>query len=280
MRKPVLLTSRAGRLVLSLWLIYAGFARAEPAGDRIALELHKNFAPVLAANVDGVKVRLQFDLGSSSALVLQQSVLDSMHAVATGESVKLQGVDGFFEAPLYKVARVEIGNQVFTDVVALLDVPRRGYQPGDFAQGFLGTALLKPYQIVLDYPSQAMTLVQPSDGGSSKHCEGTIVPFASGWRGEPVTKAAVDQDQATLWWDTGAPMSVLSNEFAKKMRPQSDASAVQATRLLLGDTDFGPWRFEVWNMSLPGFDGFIGHDFFAKHVVCIDFPQSRVVIAR
>ena len=280
MRKPVLLTSRARTLVLSLPLIYAGLAQAEPAGHRISLELHKNFAAVLDAKVDGVKVRLQFDLGSSNALVLQQGVLDSIEAVPTGESIKLQGVDGFFEAPLYKVARVEIGDQVFTDVVALLDVPRRGYQPGDFAQGFLGTGLLKPYQLVLDYPSQAMTLVRPSEGGSSSNCEGTSVPFSSGWHGEPVTKAAIDQGQAILWWDTGAPMSILSSEFAKKLRAQSDASALQATRLILGDTDFGPWRFEVWNISLPGFDGFIGHDFFARHVVCIDFPQHRVVIAR
>jgi hypothetical protein len=44
--------------------------------------------------------------------------------------------------------------------------------------------------------------------------------------------------------------------------------------LILGGNDFGPWRFEVWDISLPGFDGFIGHDFFAKHVVCIDFPRE------
>jgi len=29
-------------------------------------------------------------------------------------------------------------------------------------------------------------------------------------------------------------------------------------------------------LSLPGFDGFIGHDFFAKHVVCIDFPEIEL----
>jgi len=49
----------------------------------------------------------------------------------------------------------------------------------------------------------------------------------------------------------------------------------------LGGVDFGPWRFDVWDMSLPaGFDGFIGYNFFARHIVCIDFPGRRIVIRR
>jgi hypothetical protein len=49
--------------------------------------------------------------------------------VPTGELAKYQGVDGVFEAPSYKVARVQIGTQVFTDVVAPLDILRQGYRP-------------------------------------------------------------------------------------------------------------------------------------------------------
>jgi hypothetical protein len=52
-------------------------------------------------------------------------------------------------------------------------------------------------------------------------------------------------------------------------------------RLVLGGTDFGPWQFKWMDMSLPPFfDGSIGHDFFATHVVCIDFPEKRIVIPR
>jgi hypothetical protein len=75
-------------------------------------------------------------------------------------------------------------------------------------------------------------------------------------------------------------MSILSSEFANEVRSQDGSSALQSKRLMLGDKDFGPWRFEVWDISLPRFDGFIGHDFFAKHVVCIDFPRNRIAIAR
>jgi hypothetical protein len=264
-----------GGVLLALALICTP---AVVGAERIPLELHGNLAPVLVAKVDGVNVRLQFDLGNARPLVLQQGVLDAIKAVPTGESARLQGADGFFEAPMFKVGRVEVGTQVFTDVTAVLDVPRKGYQPGDVAQGFLGPGLLKPYQLLLDYSKQQMTLVGPSDPPDK--CDGTAVPFSSGWRGEPVTTVQIDGSTATLWWDTGAPSSILSSEFASKMRSPGDSNAVQSTRLILGGTDFGPWRFEVWNISLPGFDGFIGHDFFAKHVVCIDFPQNRVVIGR
>ncbi len=52
-------------------------------------------------------------------------------------------------------------------------------------------------------------------------------------------------------------------------------------RISFGGTEFGPFRFEIADLSLPtGFDGFVGYNFFAKHVVCFDFPQRRLLIGR
>jgi hypothetical protein len=46
-----------------------------------------------------------------------------------------------------------------------------------------------------------------------------------------------------------------------------------------GGIDFGPLQFAVEDLSLPpGFDGFIGYNFFAHHVVCMDFPGNRLLI--
>jgi hypothetical protein len=251
--------------------------------DRIPIELHENLAPVLVANVDGIGVRLQFDLGDRTPLVLQQSVLDAIKAVPTGEISRLQGTDGVFEVPMFKVARVQIGAAVFTNVVARLDAPRPGYQPVQFAQGFLGNGLLKSYEVVLDYPDQAITLIARRSENSPGTCRGTAVPFSAAspkWRGEPVTQADTDLGRLTLWWDTGAPVSVLRKSLTKAARPESSGDTLTTKRFALGSGDFGPWKFEIWDLSLPGFDGFIGHDFFAKHVVCIDFPGNRIVVGR
>jgi hypothetical protein len=250
---------------------------------RIPIEMHENLAPVLIANVDGVEVRLQLDTGDRTPLVLPQSVLDLIKAVPTGDSSKFQGVDGVFEVPEFKVARVQIGTAVFTDVLARLDAPRAGYEPGQIAQGYLGTGLLKSYEVMVDYPHRALTFVARPSENSSGACKGTVVPFSVSspkWRGEPVAEAETDVGRVTLWWDTGAPVSVLRRTLTQEASSKSSGDSVTTKRFTLGGTDFGPWQFDIWDVSLPGFDGFIGHDFFARHVVCMDFPGNRVVIAR
>lgn len=255
---------------------------AAGSANKIPIELRESF-PLLVATVDGMDVPLQFDLGDGSPLVLQQSVLDHIKAVPTGESSKFQDAKGnVIESPMFKVARLQIGTAVFTDVVARLDVHDPSYQAAQIGQkGFLGTALLKSYEVVLDYPHRTMTLVpRVSSESSSGTCKGTVVPFSPKWHGEPVTEADTDLGRVMLWWDTGAPTSVLGRTFAQEVRSQPSGDTITTKRFTLGGTDFGPWQFEMWDVTLPGFDGFIGYNFFASHVVCIDFPGNRLVIGR
>jgi hypothetical protein len=63
------------------------------------------------------------------------------------------------------------------------------------------------------------------------------------------------------------------------VRPHSLENSLMTKELLIGGTNFGPVQSQIWDLSLPpGFDGFMGYDFFARHVVCLDFPRSRVVL--
>ena len=46
-------------------------------------------------------------------------------------------------------------------------------------------------------------------------------------------------------------------------------------------TDIGAMDFHVIDYAqLPGTDGFVGNDFFANHVVCMDFPGTRLLVRR
>jgi Aspartyl protease len=245
------------------------------AMNTIAIEIRENL-PLIEAKVDGVPVRLMFDLGDASALVLQQSVIDQIKAVPTGESQKLQDLKGTFEAPLYKVKRLQIGTAVFTEVLTRLETHHPLNQPKQIGyNGFMGTALLKPYEIVFDYPHRRMTIE------SSGKCKGTVVPFLleTKWRGEPVTEVETDLGRAIIWWDTGAQTSMLRSSFSETTRSQAN-SPMDTKRLILGGTNFGPWQFQIIDASLPGFDGLIGYHFFAKHIVCVDFPGNRLRISR
>jgi hypothetical protein len=56
---------------------------------------------------------------------------------------------------------------------------------------------------------------------------------------------------------------------------------VSLAHVNFGDTDLGAMDFRVVDyVQLAGTDGFIGGDFFANHIVCIDFPGTRLLIRR
>ncbi|MGE0030902.1 MAG: hypothetical protein AB7T20_07270 [Steroidobacteraceae bacterium] len=257
----------------------ASFAAAPETADTIPIALRDNF-PLLAAQVNGVAVRLKFDLGDGDQLALQQDVLDRIRAVPTGEVARFKGLYGEFEAPLYKVSRLQIGTAVFTDVIARLDVRDPTYQPGAQGEdGFLGTGLLRSFAVVLDYAGQAMTLAPQNEPDDLPDvCTGTAVPFSPVWNGQPVTEANIDLGRILLWWDTGSPVSALRKSLIQDAGQEMKEDTVTSRRLVLGGKDFGPALLHVWDMNLPGFDGFIGYDFFSKHVVCVDFPANRLIV--
>src|ERR1700719_586894 len=69
--------------------------------NSIPLELHSPNQPVLTAKINDMETSLSFDLGDSTPLSLQQSALDTLGAVPTGESIQQQGIDGVFTVPTY-----------------------------------------------------------------------------------------------------------------------------------------------------------------------------------
>lgn len=256
-------------------------ARAGSEPIALPLELRDKF-PFVTVTVDGVEVKLKFDLGSGSPLDLQESTLERIKAIPTGESESFQGLDGVFAAQKYKVARVSIGSATFTDVETNMDAARKGYDPDPLSQGLMGTGLLKAYEVVIDYPQRTMKLIPRAKPGDPGSCKGTVVPFdqsSKKWRDEPVIKVGTEAVPLLLWLDTGSQLSAIRRSLTLELL-QSTVDHVTLKQLRLGKADFGPWEFQVWDMNLPGFDGFLGYDFFAKHVVCVDFPGKRIVISQ
>jgi hypothetical protein len=248
----------------------------------VPLRLRRHF-PVIVAKIDGLEVPLVFDSGDQSTVALHQSVLDSIKAVPTNESERLQFSEGpIVQSAKFRIRRLQIGQAVFTDIIGRSDIHDPSYQATDVGQkGFLGTGLLKPYQVVLDYRKRRMTLI-PRDNNEhpSESCRGTVVPFASlESPAEPVTEVDTDLGKLLAWWDTGTPTSVISKRFVEKARPTQLMDRLTTHRLILGSRDFGPWQFDVWDVTLPPwFNGFVGYNFFASHTVCIDFPNRRIVV--
>jgi hypothetical protein len=81
------------------------------------------------------------------------------------------------------------------------------------------------------------------------------------WHGAPVTKAHTDLGDLILVWDTGAARGVIRKKSADDLHATVSNQIVSLPHLNFGGTD-----------------GFVGGDFFASHVVCIDFPGSRLLV--
>jgi hypothetical protein len=241
-------------------------------------------SPIVIAKIDGKDVPLAFDLGDSSPLVLKQSFIDQVTTLPSKESHRGTDVQGnIIESETFIVPRLRLGTIVFTDVVGRPDKHDPAYQGSNLAQGGqFGTSLLKSYKVLLDYPHRKMTLIPAnSPDGQATKCKGTVVPFLPDWNGDPVTTARTDLGEVTVVWDTGSPVSILRQARAQNIGANVLTQHVTTKRLILGGTDFGPLKLDVADYAEPaGTDMFIGYNFFAKHVVCIDFPGHRFFIQR
>lgn len=271
---------------LRLGIALAAALNAARAGPPISvpLKLSQHLA-VVTVKIDGMDVPLMLDSGDQSALALRQSVLDQIRAVPVSESFKGQDIKGIFQAREYRVSQVRIGEATFSDVIARLDAHSPSNIPVELGQqGLVGTGLFKSYQVVIDYRNRKMTLV--ADRSASTLCRGTSVPFSplppNNQPREPLTEADTDLGAVMLWWDTGAQASTVSRRFVVQGHAKlAKDDSFTSRRLSLGGQDFGPWRFATADLSLPPFfDGFVGYDFFARHVVCFDFPNKQLLIQR
>lgn len=224
--------------------------------------------PNFSADLEGHSVRLLFDLGGDAPLALTQAALDKLGIKATVPGHKVTDINGnTFESRTFEVARLQIGSAVFTNVRGSVDLHAN----------YIGPSLLDAYQVVLDYRGRKMTLIPPGTQLIERAgCRGAPVPFLEG-----VAKAQTDFGDLTLVWDTGAGVSFVRHARIDPSRVKVVHDAVLTQLFRLNGADFGPLRFRVIEFSEPpGVDGFIGGNFFARHVVCLDFPAKRILIQR
>jgi hypothetical protein len=249
----------------------------------VPLELSGNY-PIISADIDGHKVRLMFDLGEDSALVLTRATLKELRIAVTEAGRTITDVKGnTMQSPIFKIPHLRIGGASFTNISGRVDAHDPTYQSAHVGQqGYVGPSLLGAYRIVLDYRAGKMTVIPPGTQRIERAgCTGTVVPFLPEWEGAPVTKAQTDFGDLTFVWDTGAPVSIIRKSRIEETQAKVVNQVIRTERFSLNDTDFGPLEFRPLEFSQPpGTDGFIGTNFFAQHVVCVDFPGNRFLIRK
>jgi len=270
--------------LVALLMFGALLTRTAAAGTTtVPLQVLGNF-PVISVRIEALDVPLIFDLGDDSALVLAQSVIQRVKTLPVSDNHRARDVAGnVVQSTMFTVPRLQIGKLEFSNVTGRPDVHDPSYQATEVGQqGYLGTALLKTYKVVLDYPHRQMTLISPdSTAAESAKCQGTTVPFLPEWNGEAVTKVTTDFGELTAVWDTGSPASILRTARAPKVSDSAMGDSMTTKSFVLGGADFGPLKLDLSDYAEPaGTDMFIGYNFFASHIVCIDFPGKRLLIQR
>lgn len=77
-----------------------------------------------------------------------------------------------------------------------------------------------------------------------------------------------------LIWDTGAPGTFIQEMILTKDK-DIPFQRVVSQKFMMGGEDFGPLELTPFEFTgPPGVDGFLGHNFFADKVVCVDFPDK------
>ncbi len=265
------------RASATIFFRYASFLIAALSGNSAAaqqvavvpFELVDNY-PVVQVEIGDQRVSLLFDLGSDE-LALSTDAVGSLPVETLDETYTLLDVYGNrIEGHKFRAPRIAIGSLEFTDVVGT------EFAEAPFASGHFGLQIAKEYRLVLDYKVQALTFIPFDEPDPARYgCYGAEAPFERGW---PATMVSTDWGELLLAWDTRAS-NVIRESVVNTRGIVTDGSTTRSDKFTLGSTEFGPIRFlSVDFEQPPGIDGFVGYDFFAKHVVCIDFDNERFLI--
>ena len=238
--------------------------------------------PVVIVKINGHKVPMTIDLIQIAPVSLLQSAADEVKPVVVVDKQTASYAPADSPAPLIKIQHIEIGGMSFSNVDGYIDVRVPTTQTATTPQGVIGMTLLRSFKVILDYKHKSITFIQNSRfAAGTDACSGTGVPFLAEWHGAPVAKAHTALGDLILVWDTGAARGVIRRQAADDLHATVSDQIVSLSHLNFGETDLGAMDFHVIDYSqFPGTDGFIGDDFFATHVVCVDFPGKQLLVRR
>jgi hypothetical protein len=263
----------------------APVAMSTPGPVQVPFRLVGPSSPLVIIRIHDRDIPLELDIGDASALVLHPAVLSELNTTPTGESYKGYGMEGkVIEEPIVKVDRVEMGGIAFSDVSIHRDGHDDAFRARQLAergtQGYIGTSFFKGYELVLDYRRRRITLIpQDAQRASQRSCRGQIIPLERSVDWGLVTRVDTDLGDMLFVWDTGSPGLVMIKANAPAERLDTAHGPLTLKHFRMNGREFGPLQFDLWDFAAPpGMAGFIGYDFFKDHVVCIDFPRSRIRI--
>ena len=233
-------------------------------------------SPVTTAVIGEHKVRLIVDSGGYS-LGLRPETVASLKIDRSAKTVSTTDVHGTTrKSGSFAIPSIEIGGNEFSNLAAYeWQMPPQLADRTPRIDGTLGRDFLNRYVAIYDYGSLTITLMENSELDANS-CDGVEVALLEHPDDVIVTEATVDEGVVTALWDTGATHSFLKAYVAEQqgfpLDPKEGTGGVYVSgQFGVAGSDFGPLDFVALPFTEPqGIDVYIGRNFFAEHVVCVN----------
>jgi hypothetical protein len=246
----------------------------------VPISLVNNF-PVLKVSIGDHSVDVMFDLGGSDEIVLTTDALRSLEVERLPETyVWLDAMGNRLESQKVRIPEIRIGSLTFRGATGHEDAESATYRKTPGGAGYIGPALIRAFKVVVDYDRRSMTFIPNDIKNAKAHgCFGTRIRFDPEMNGEPITKVKTDLGEHRFVWDTGAPLMIVRKSLVSARGAAPQGPAFQSEEFRLGGKDFGPMQLHMFDFGEPAeVDGYIGYDFFARNVVCIDMSGRKFFV--
>jgi len=258
---------------------------ATPNPLRLPLTILRN-NPVTTIEVAGHEIQIGVDTGGGVLGLTREALTQARAVELDGEPTVWTDANGQeHKARRFRVPQIRAGGRLFTNLDA---IEAEVIPNGPAVANVLGLEFLQQFIVVMDYRGHMMTLLSPESADAEAEalgCKGTRVPFerTSDPPGHTITQVKLDGATLRLGWDTGAQYSALPASVVTAHQLSVTPAVGQkppffnSKRLIIGGSDFGPLEFVVLPLGLPSeFEGVLGYNFFAEHVVCLNYGRNEL----
>jgi hypothetical protein len=141
----------------------AAYALARGAWGPLNVE---NRTATVHAKFEGGEGDFGLDTGANGYVTFHEPITREKKLLEGRETspAKLGGVGGYIEAKAAKIAWFELGGVRVEDIRASFAIEPKGAFANAAKAGNIGTAMLKPFVLVLDYPNRRIALVKREGG--------------------------------------------------------------------------------------------------------------------
>lgn len=252
--------------------------------EEIPISFVSGGLPTVEVKVHNQTYRLLLDTGADSVTIaFVPSALERLNPTYLEAQKRSLDVYGnLYQERTFILSQMEIGNLKIANLIGSEEL--RGFVPCD---GIIGNRFLKQFNVYIDYQNLKVRLYpQNTYPGELALDEWQKVSFEHNNIGIIVSgRLGRNKKEIKLCLDTG--MCAFQNgRTYGLLRPQNmpglfnKRKTYETKSFYMDGIDFGSMDFIAANFEQPPVDGFLGHNFFSRYKVFIDFNQEILYVKR